>query len=139
MIRRIGYVSNSSSSSFLVYGNRLDYETALKRMKNKKHDVLCILDGFGTSGSAEDFVFKMSPSRMELLEKSKLDITDSYYGAKFIEVKKWLGGDIINVRKPLEGGCFIEFTADNSSALYKKEKANDDAFNKWVDFQKEME
>ena len=56
MKSRFGYVSNSSSSSFLVYGlPTVDFDD-VKQWLDEGRKVYCIDEGAGTSGDCADFV-----------------------------------------------------------------------------------
>ena len=66
---RTGYVSNSSSSSFVVYGTVVTTFAELKRLLEKGESVVCVDTGGGTSGEAQDFVFNATPERIQEIEK----------------------------------------------------------------------
>ena len=123
---RINYVSNSSSSSFIVYGKKLDYYDALELMK--ENSVICILDRQGISGEVEDFVFEMTDGRLKKLEKNGIDVSN---GEFILVMEKWDNGEeIMDVLQPLTGGRFFEVTKDESSPNTLKD--NDKNFVRWV-------
>ena len=64
---RICFVSNSSSSSFVIFGKRIT--NPLASIKNGKR-VFVHLDGGGTSGEAEDWGMWIDEECLNLLEKS---------------------------------------------------------------------
>ena len=129
MKTRIGYVSNSSSTSFLVYAIPLDYQTALAMMGER--NIQCVLKNAGTSGDSEDFVFRMSKNRMKLLKKNHIDLSED---GIFLEVIKEFETDdnMVNIDFPLEGGALFDIMKDDSSPYTDDDY--DDAFVDWVEW-----
>ena len=109
---RMGYVSNSSSSSFIVYGEVVGYRDALERMDGA--NVYCIVKDGGTSGDVADFIFRMSPGRMDRLAKAGVDVSKEM----FIDVGKVMktnGFYVCDIAEPLTGGGVYDFDMDHSS------------------------
>jgi hypothetical protein len=130
MKARNGYVSNSSSSSFIVYGRELDYYEALERMADNGNNVMCILDRKGTSGEVEDFVFRMTNRRMNILESNGIDI-EQMNGRYLLVMKEWFNdGGVMDITEPLTGGRIFEITKDDSSPT--SDSDNDRNFARWV-------
>ncbi len=127
---RSNFVSNSSSSSFIIYGKKIDFydinqEDLLDATKNK---IICVLDGQGTSGECENFVFTVTPARIKLLQKNKIP----FENGEFYEViKQWKDDEeIINITEPLTGGRLYTIVKDYSSPATDSERNPD--FLKWV-------
>ena len=128
MKTRTGYVSNSSSSSFIVYGKELDYYDALEAMAGDGKKVVCILPRKGTSGDTEDFVFRMTDYRMKALEKNGICIED---GRFMLVMKEWHNdGGVMDITEPLTGGRIYEITSDDSSPISDSDR--DRNFAKWI-------
>ena len=125
---RSGFVSNSSSSSFVVYGNVIDHDGIDEAMKS--HKVLCVMKHRGASGSNDDFVFNLTNHRLQLLEKRGIDISN----AMFVEILKVLKdrGNRFEITEPLTGGTIIEIRKDYSSPKTDSDEDND--FNDWVSY-----
>ena len=112
---RLNYVSNSSSSSFIVYGRELDYHEAVELMADKDNNVMCILDKKGTSGEGEGFVFRMTSHRMDILKGNGIDI-EKMKGRYLLAMKEWRNnGGVLDITEPLTGGRVFEIRKDNSS------------------------
>ena len=129
---RSNFVSNSSSSSFIIYGKKIDFydinqEDLLDATKNK---IICVLDGQGTSGEVEDFVFTVTPERIATLQKNKIP----FENGEFFEVMKEWGSDeeVINITEPLTGGRLYTIKKDYSSPNNDSAKNKD--FLEWVHF-----
>ena len=65
---RKGFVSNSSSSSFVIIGKRIS--TPLKALQSGKK-VLVYVSGGGTSGEAEDWAMYLDKDILDVLQGSK--------------------------------------------------------------------
>ena len=127
---RNGYVSNSSSSSFIVYGRELDYHEAVELMADKDNNVVCILDKKGTSGEGEDFVFRMTSHRMGILEGNGIDI-EKMKGRYLLALKEWCNnGRVLDIAEPLTGGRVFEIRKDNSSPASDSDSNMN--FARWV-------
>lgn len=130
---RNGYVSNSSSSSFLVYGKYLDYHEAMEEFESGNRRIRCILRNRGTSGDCADYVFLLSKKRLKLLDEHQIDITD----AMFVDVEKWLwfnDDGVVDIDEPLSGGSLISIQQDDSSP-YDNMKDGDSKFVEWCELQ----
>ena len=130
MKTRAGYVSNSSSSSFIVYGRELDYHEAVELMADKDNNVVCILNKKGTSGEGEDFVFRMTSHRMDILEGNGIDIK-KMKGRYLLAMKEWRNnGRVLDITCPLTGGRVFEIRKDNSSP--SSDSDSNMNFARWV-------
>ena len=143
MKKRYGYVSNSSTSSFLVYGydadvkNKREFEHLVQTCKDK---VFCYLDGYGTSGDAGNFGFVVTPERLEIMKKHHVSLFDRNYHynpSVFVVVKEWRGyHKRKTVDKKLAFGHFMNFECDFSSP--ETDDADDKNFLDWVKFRGEV-
>ncbi len=135
MKTRQGYVSNSSSTSFIVYGKELDYYDALEAMKDESNNVICILHHKGTSGECEDFVFRMTDYRMKALKKGekslRKNMIDIENGKFLLIMKEWFNdGGVMDITEPLTGGRIYEVRKDDSSPTTDSNR--DRNFAKWM-------
>lgn len=130
MKTRLNFVSNSSSSSSIVYGNVVEYDNIEELIKDESNNIVCALDAQGTSGECEDFVFRVTPERLKILRDNGIDISDG----QFLNVmKEWHNdGEVVKIEEPLEGGRIFELTKDYSSP--NTDKANDKHFLKWMHY-----
>ena len=128
MKTRSGYVSNSSSSSFLVYANPVSYSAALAMMGER--NITCVLKGQGTSGDAEDFVFKMTEGRMKILKKNHIDVSDGL----FLEIiRKFEPKDgMVTIDSDLDGGALFDVVKDDSSPYTDDD--DDTSFVDWAEW-----
>lgn len=127
---RNGYVSNSSSSSFIVYGRELDYHEAVELMADNDNNVMCILNKKGTSGEGEDFVFRMTDHRMDILKGNGIDIK-KMKGRYLLAMKEWRNnGRVLDITEPLTGGRVFEIRKDNSSPASDSDSNMN--FARWV-------
>lgn len=131
MKTRSGYVSNSSSSSFLVYGNRIDFDDIGKLLENGE-DVLCVDEGAGTSGDCGDFVFRMTKERFEMLwwcgkkfDEMGVDIINAKFSIQDLDM-----GNRIDVPE-LKGGRFFEYSMDYNSP--ETDSVDDERFAEWAE------
>ena len=111
---RSGYVSNSSSSSFVIFGTRIkNPQDVIKSGKR----VFVFIDGGGTSGEAEDWGMFLDQECFDLLQKSKwfarnknyttfFECPDSFYDDE---------NDKLVVSKPIKGVEIFGFERDYSS------------------------
>lgn len=113
---RNGYVSNSSSSSFVIFGHKIT--NPLKSLKEGKR-VFLYVEGAGTSGECEDWGMFIDEECLKLLNKSKwFDYRKDYsifFECKnnFEEDKK--DYDKVNVLEDIEGEEIFAFERDYSS------------------------
>ena len=69
MKQRFGYVSNSSSSSFVVYGNKLSTREELEAAVAAGRNVVMVVECGGSSGDNGDFVARITPERYALMKR----------------------------------------------------------------------
>ena len=135
MKTRTNYVSNSSSSSFVVYGTICDFEDIAKTL-DQGREVICVECGAGTSGDCADFVFNMTKERLALLEKYK-DII-RHKGIEIICKSFSVSEDRCDERlsmPDLRGGQFFDFDMDYSSP--KTDRIDDEDFVEWIKYRVE--
>lgn len=131
---RVGYVSNSSSTSFIVYGAIVDYSD-VEKLISDGYEVICILDSKGTSGDVADFVFTVTQYRLKVLSEHGIDISNG----EFIQVKGHVcvgENDELMITSPLSGGRLMEIDEDYSSP--NSDSDNDQKFADWVEFNSEI-
>ena len=133
MKSRFGYVSNSSSSSFLVYGLQTETYDDIREWLEEGRTVYCIDEGAGTSGDCEDFVFKMTPERFDLLKKYE----DRMMRDRCVDIicadSSWIECLDEKVGHPdLSGGMFFHFYRDYSSP--QTEAVDDKDFLEWIKY-----
>ena len=93
-----------------------------------KNKIICVLDGQGTSGECENFVFTLTPARIKMLQKNKIPFEN---GDFFEVIKQWDNDSgIINITEPLTGGSLYTIRKDYSSPTTDNDKNPD--FLKWV-------
>ena len=130
MKTRLNFVSNSSSSSSIVYGSVVNYDDIGELIKDENNNIMCILDSQGTSGDVADFVFRVTPERLKILNDNGIKIDDG----QFINViKEWYNdGEVVAIDEPLAGGRIFEVEKDYSSP--NTDKADDKRFLKWMHY-----
>ena len=135
MKTRTSFVSNSSSSSFIVYGKKTYFDELDKDMTKDGHEVICVLDSQGISGDVEDFVFTVTPYRVKQLDKCGIGFRSRGH---FIEVfKRWHNDDVVmDITEPLTGGRIMSITKDYSSPCTDAD--NDKDFRKWLEYKKQQ-
>ena len=135
MLIRNGYVSNSSSSSFVVYGFEVDSFKKAKELVFSGKEVYCVEQGGGWSGDCGDFVFKLTNERCELLSKHHRFMKEwisriNIICVEFIAV----GGDADTDKTidvpDLKDGMFFEFDRDDNSAW--TDAIDDEHFQRWI-------
>lgn len=88
MKTRVSFVSNSSSSSFVVIGKPvISLDEAVELSKNG-HTVIAELDDCGHSGDVEDFIFRITEQTAEILKNSK---RTAYQKPAYIDVSRIVG------------------------------------------------
>jgi len=108
---RLNFVSNSSSSSFVVYGIGMGYGEALEKMNDNA--IYCIVKGGGISGDCADFVFRMNRQRMDLLKENHVDVSNAMFLNILHEFFEYVS--MVDLDKPLSGGGFYLIKRDESS------------------------
>lgn len=66
---RNGYISNSSSSSFVIFGKEITMNEA-KTYVNEQ-ETFAIGEGCGSSGVCEDYVVLLTPARLNIIFENK--------------------------------------------------------------------
>ena len=112
---RSGFVSNSSSSSFIVFGHKISNpEKAIK--ENKK--VLVHIAGAGTSGDAEDWAMFLDKESYDILKEHEWFKRNSGY-ATYVECTDApdvdYRDDTININSDIDGEEVFFFDRDYSS------------------------
>lgn len=69
MKTRFGYVSNSSSSSFVVYGNKLGTAEEIESALAAGRNVVMAVECGGSSGDNGDFIARITPERYALMKR----------------------------------------------------------------------
>lgn len=130
MKKRGGYVSNSSSSSFIVYGTVCDFDD-IARILDKGMEVICVDFGAGTSGDCADFVFSMTKERLALLERHKDTIRRKGIGiiCKWFGVSEEMYDEKMSI-PDLIGGKFFDFSMDYNSP--STDSIDDEDFVEWI-------
>ena len=130
MKKRGGYVSNSSSSSFIVYGTVCDFDD-IARILDKGMEVICVDFGAGTSGDCADFVFSMTKERLALLERHKDTIRRKEVGiiCKWFSVSEEMYDEKMSI-PDLIGGKFFDFSMDYNSP--STDSIDDEDFVEWI-------
>lgn len=130
MKKRGGYVSNSSSSSFIVYGTVCDFDD-IARILDKGMEVICVDFGAGTSGDCADFVFSMTKERLALLERHKDTIRRKGIGiiCKWFSVSEEMYDEKMSI-PDLIGGKFFDFSMDYNSP--STDSIDDEDFVEWI-------
>ena len=68
---RYSFISNSSSSSFIIIGKAIINELELTNIFNNFKKVLVLIENGGTSGDCEDWVAELTQKQFNKLEKTK--------------------------------------------------------------------
>lgn len=68
---RLSYISNSSSSSFIIIGRLIESEIELEKLFNENKKVLVLIENGGTSGDCEDWVAELTQKQFNKLEKTE--------------------------------------------------------------------
>lgn len=121
---RNGYVSNSSSSSFVCIGKKITSPT--KALKEGKK-VLVYIEGVGTSGEAADWAMYIDNEILSILQASKwfsqmrhVQYWEVHDGIR-IEYDRNTGEDIMIVDDDISGETVFSFRRDYSSPNNKKQ------------------
>jgi hypothetical protein len=121
---RNGFVSNSSSSSFVIIGKRIS--TPLKALQSGKK-VLVYVDGGGTSGEAEDWAMFLDKETYAILQGSKWfnRMNDVEYweveDGVATEYDSKSGEEMMVVENDVVDETFFGFRRDYSSPNNKKQ------------------
>ena len=132
MKSRFGYVSNSSSSSFLVYGVPTEDFDDVKQWLDEGRKVYCIDEGAGASGDCADFVFLVTPERYELLGQYKKELEKRHVAvicADFVGVECL---DEVKEHGGLSGGMFFHYYRDYKSP--STDSVDDEDFVEWIKY-----
>ena len=121
---RNGYVSNSSSSSFICIGKKITSPTnALKEGKK----VLVYVVGGGTSGEAEDWSMSLDKEILSILQNSKwfnrmnhIEYWEVNDGIT-VEYDRNTGEDMMIVKNNVNNETVFGFRRDYSSPNNKKQ------------------
>lgn len=131
MKTRFGYVSNSSSSSFILYGvpteSVEDIESWLEEEGTK---IICVAEDQGSSGDVADFVFTLTKPRYFLLKKcmGRL-LSDSSFHV--IREMYQNDDDAVVVQMPeLKNGHIFRFDRDDKSP--SSDNLEDPMFLRWA-------
>lgn len=113
---RMNYVSNSSSSSFIIIGIRIN--NPLKAIKEGKKVIVHIESG-GTSGDAEDWSMELNEESYELLKNSKYfknrEDRAIYFEADVNACMDDNNEEILHVLNDIKGKEIFYFDRDYSS------------------------
>ncbi len=110
---RVGFVSNSSSSSCFFYGRSLAWKEVEALVKEGLR-VVGVNEGGGRSGDVEDFIFDLSLDCLQFLKKAK----NLHERFRFFLVDKELTEDdeeSFSLQEDLTGGELFYFRRDYSS------------------------
>lgn len=116
MKTRIGFVSNSSSSSFVVIGKRVISLDEAVELSKKGHTVIAELDDCGHSGDVEDFIFRITEETAAILRNSRmLTWRQPTYVDVSTEVKDSLDNVVITEKQRSDGSRIWFFDKDDSA------------------------
>ena len=128
---RAGYVSNSSSSSFLVYGQRTkDFDKVGEWLREGKK-VIGVDRRGGSSGDCEDFVFVVTEERYDLLKNcvSSLKSREVEYISTVFTIVEHRFDERVEMPS-LSGGRFYRYNRDYSSP--STDAVDDEKFVEWT-------
>lgn len=137
MKKRACYVSNSSSSSFLVYVKAFDSIKGVYESIDKGNGVYFVDCKDGFSLNCADFIFKLTKTRYDFLCFYR-DVLDK----DFDKILKEKSVSLICPNFDLKEKCAIDML-ENSDSMFmrlmqgnrkKKEYSPDENFEKWVVF-----
>lgn len=113
---RTNYVSNSSSSSFVIIGNRID--NPLPFILQGK-EVYVWVEAGGTSGECEDWSMKLDKESYELLKTSDWFLRHQHYALFFENIGCNMiyedGEDKLNIIEDISNVEIFSFKRDYSS------------------------
>lgn len=115
---REGYVSNSSSSSFMIRGKEIKDKTALKNVIEDGRTVWFVGEGEGTSGDVADFIMKLTRENVDMMGDAVEEL--------------WEGKDRHVIMEMKNGGNVYEFDMDQNSPLVKGDVRRDWRFLRWL-------
>lgn len=131
MKTRFGYVSNSSSSSFVIYGDGLKDAAAVKEAVANGKIVYCVDENGGWSGECADFAFRLTPER---LEKIGAHLDDCMRNKRFSAVQVEWASDSDEIQFALAhrtGKCLFKFRKDERSPA--TDAVDDEEFVRWIE------
>ena len=108
---RSNYVSNSSSSSFIIYGRTSSTFEDIEEWLNEGKDAYIILRDGGFSGDCADLVVKMTPKRYSLLRPYFYKLDDCDIVCADFTCSE---GTPVSTGR-LDGGVFFIYNMDYSS------------------------
>ena len=123
---RGSYVSNSSSSSYIIYGDIIESFDEIRKSLARGETVIGVQKDGGYSGDCADFVFNFTPERLKKLDKC-------FIGDNCLAIrKKWISKDkygCFQIPKS-EGGRLFSFRRDYSSP--RTDSVADERFDTWL-------
>ena len=129
MKARLGYVSNSSSSSFLVYGNRIKDEDALERAFDEGRHVICVDECGGTSGDVAACVFDVTRERYDIIKRMLDHFFDSQLKLIDATACAYPEDTLIELSNCRDGRLFY-FDRDENSP--QSDSLKDEYFRSWL-------
>ena len=125
---RTSYVSNSSSTSYVIYGDIMESFDEIERSIEHGDAVIGIQKDGGLSGDSADFIFNITEARLKLMR-------NRFVGNQCLAIrKKWSSKDKYGCYQlpKSEGGRLFYFDRDYSSPLTNS--VVDFHFGNWVDY-----
>ena len=118
----MNYVSNSSSSSFVIVGRRTN--KPLQSLKEGKELYVCI-EGRGTSGECEDWSMRLDQESYDILINDKWFKRNKDYVIFFENESCFIDKDeLLNIEKDMKDVEIFSFFRDYSSPNNIKELKN---------------
>ena len=133
MKTRFGYVSNSSSSSFMVYGEETRDEAEIERAVSSGKTVVCVDEHAGCSGECADFVFRLTPERLGRIKATQcmpLMLKRGRFHVLLSE-ETFDGDCTMDVTTPgISGKCLFKYRRDDRSP--ETDAVDDEEFACWL-------
>ena len=128
MKTRSSYVSNSSSSSFIIYGTPAVTFDEVKQWLADGEEVFAVAENEGSSGDCADVVVKMTENRLDA-------IMEMYGGRKKLPFHFIKNGYVFKSEDDVSfpdsnGGCLFFFDRDYSSP----DDDDEYGFSSWLDY-----